>query len=185
MGAHSFQLHGRQCFALWKTEVNGDLKTKNTKLLSFDSEWNFSPIRVNMKRVTADILPHSGHKYNLLDAHLPSLGRGEVRGVLLSHNSDNLGITQSSIEYVRASRRRSWGVGGSIEANASLRIEAKPQRVEVKHRFPLFIREVVFFEITTHKHVLISKLINNGLEIPLGIQDGEEGIKVVTFDISK
>jgi hypothetical protein len=47
------------------------LKTKSTKLLGFDPEWNFS--RTNLKRVTADILPHSGHKHDILDTHLPSL----------------------------------------------------------------------------------------------------------------
>jgi hypothetical protein len=49
----------------------GDLKTKSTKLLSFDPEWYFS--RINLKRVTADILPNSRHKHNILDTHLPSL----------------------------------------------------------------------------------------------------------------
>jgi hypothetical protein len=44
-------------------------------LLSFDPEWNFS--RINVKGVTADILPHGRYKYNIFDAHLPSLGKGE------------------------------------------------------------------------------------------------------------
>jgi hypothetical protein len=47
------------------------LKTKGTKLLGFDPEWNFS--RINLKRVTADILPNSGYKHDILDTHLPSL----------------------------------------------------------------------------------------------------------------
>jgi len=51
-------------------------------------------------------------------------------GVLLPHNEDNAGTTQSSTEYVRASRSRSCGVGGLMVANASLRVEVKPQRVE-------------------------------------------------------
>jgi hypothetical protein len=48
------------------------LKTKGTKLLSFDPEWDFSGI--NLKSVTADILPNSRHKHNILDTHLTSLG---------------------------------------------------------------------------------------------------------------
>jgi hypothetical protein len=55
----------------------------------------------------------------------------------------------------------------------------------VKHRFPLLIGEEIFFEITTRRHALISQLMNDGLEISLGIQDGEEGIKVFGFDVSK
>ena len=61
---------------------------------------------------------------------LISRASDKVRGVDLSHNADNAGTTQSSTEYVRASRSRSCGVGGSIEFNANLRIEVKPQRVE-------------------------------------------------------
>jgi hypothetical protein len=49
----------------------GYLKTKNTKLLSFDPEWNFS--RINLKRATADILLNSRHKHDILDTHLTSL----------------------------------------------------------------------------------------------------------------
>jgi hypothetical protein len=37
--------------------MDGYLKTKSTKLLGLDPEWNFS--RTNSKRVIADILPLS------------------------------------------------------------------------------------------------------------------------------
>jgi hypothetical protein len=50
----------------------GDLETKSTKLLSFDPEWDFSLI--NLKRVTANVLPNSRHKNDILDTHLTSLG---------------------------------------------------------------------------------------------------------------
>jgi hypothetical protein len=39
--------------------------------VGFYAEWNFSC--VNLKRAIADILLHGGHKYDILDAHLPSL----------------------------------------------------------------------------------------------------------------
>jgi hypothetical protein len=48
----------------------GYLKTKSTKLLSFDPEWDFR--RIDLKRVTADIFPNSGYKHNILDTHPPS-----------------------------------------------------------------------------------------------------------------
>jgi len=51
--------------------MDGDLKTTSTKLLGFDPEWNLS--RINLKDVTTDILPNSGHKHDILDTHLPSL----------------------------------------------------------------------------------------------------------------
>jgi hypothetical protein len=47
------------------------LKTKSTKLFSFDPRWDFS--WMNLKCVTADILPNSGHEHDILDIHLPSL----------------------------------------------------------------------------------------------------------------
>ena len=55
--------------------MEGDLKTESTELLGLDAEWNFSC--VDLKNVTTDILPHSGHEYDILDAHLPSLQQGE------------------------------------------------------------------------------------------------------------
>ena len=51
--------------------MGGYLKTKSIKLLGFNPEWNFS--RINLKRVTPDILPNSGHKHDVLNTHLPSL----------------------------------------------------------------------------------------------------------------
>jgi hypothetical protein len=47
------------------------LKTKSTKLLSFDPKGYFS--QINLKCVTADILPNSRHKHDILDTHLTSL----------------------------------------------------------------------------------------------------------------
>ena len=51
--------------------MKGDPETDITKLFGFYAEWDFSC--VDLKRVIADILPHGGHKYDILDAHLPSL----------------------------------------------------------------------------------------------------------------
>ena len=53
-----------------------------------------------------------------------------LRGTVLSHSEDKAGEIQWSTEYARASRSWSNGVGGLIDLMASLRIEAKPQRVE-------------------------------------------------------
>ena len=52
--------------------MDGYLKAKSTKLLGLDAEWNFN--QINLKGVTADIFPNSGHEYDILDTHLPSLG---------------------------------------------------------------------------------------------------------------
>ena len=43
----------------------------------------------------------------------------------------------------------------------------------MKHRFPLFIREVIVVEVPARTYVLISKLINIRSEFLLGIQDGK------------
>ena len=53
----------------------------------------------------------------------------------------------------------------------------------MKHGFPFFIREVIFLEVPARTYALISKLINIRLESLLGIYDGEEGIKVLVFDV--
>jgi len=53
----------------------------------------------------------------------------------------------------------------------------------MEHRFPLLIGEKIFFEITTRRHALISKLIDIRPESLLGIYDGEEGIEVLLFDV--
>jgi hypothetical protein len=55
--------------------MGGDLKAESTKLLSFDPEWNFSSVDLN--RATAGILPHSGHKHNILNIHLFGFRQGE------------------------------------------------------------------------------------------------------------
>ena len=55
----------------------------------------------------------------------------------------------------------------------------------MKHRLPLFVRELIPFEIPTHRDASISELIDDGPENSLGIQDGKEGIKVFAFDVSK
>jgi hypothetical protein len=47
-----------------------DLKAESTKLLSFYMEGNFS--RVDLKRTTTDVLPNSGHKDDILNAHFSS-----------------------------------------------------------------------------------------------------------------
>jgi len=54
----------------------------------------------------------------------------------------------------------------------------------MKHRLPLFVGEVIFYEIPTRRYAPISKVINNGLETLLGIKYGKEGIKVFAFDVS-
>jgi hypothetical protein len=46
-------------------------------LRSFHAVRNFSC--VNLKFATADILPHSGHKYYILDVHLPGLIQAKRR----------------------------------------------------------------------------------------------------------
>jgi len=55
--------------------MEGDFKTESTKLLGFYAEWNFDC--VDLKRTTPDILPHGGHKYDILDIHLLSLRQGK------------------------------------------------------------------------------------------------------------
>jgi hypothetical protein len=55
--------------------MQGDLKTESIELLGFYAEWNLSC--ADLKCAIADILPHSGHKYDILDAHLPSIRQGE------------------------------------------------------------------------------------------------------------
>jgi hypothetical protein len=51
------------------------LMTESNKLLSFYTAWNFGC--VDFKRGTADMLPHSGNKYDILDIHLTSLQQGK------------------------------------------------------------------------------------------------------------
>ena len=52
------------------------------------------------------------------------------RGSVLSQRAIKAGTTHWSIVYLRARTRRSYGVGGSIDSNANLRRDTKPQRVD-------------------------------------------------------
>jgi hypothetical protein len=49
--------------------------TESNKLLGFYAEWYFGCIDLNCG--AADMLPHSGNKYDILDIHLTSLQQGK------------------------------------------------------------------------------------------------------------